>query len=125
MPTVSKSGEDFAKAVASARRSLIAEIKRLLKPHMWESGFVRRRLSPEVNEYEKVWLRKDQAPIKINGCYMLQEFVGFTQDAIIVDAYVGISTLGFSGVCTDDLLKIRNWIVQNVPEQGQPAGRSK
>lgn len=100
------------KAIRSARRKITSEIKKMVTPHMWESGYRTGRIGN--SRPLKLWVNKSQSgsttPARFSG-QVLKEFWGVSEDGIIVDAWGGgCVTLGFCDFPLEDLIKLHKWI---------------
>lgn len=103
------------------RRALISAIKKLVKPHLWPSGYVVGNKEPL-----KLWVPKDAVGnfthkrFKLRSAFVAKEFEGFADDGVITDSYGGgIVTLFYEDIPLEDLFYLRNWAERyfaNIPK---------
>lgn len=108
---------EIEKTLRAARRKVLAELRKLFAPHMWESGF---RIGPSGSSRPmKLWAPRDArgkpTVVEFNG-RALTEFWGFSEQGIITDAYGGgCVTEALTSFSLEDLLLLRKWAIKNVP----------
>lgn len=95
------------------RRAIVSEIKRTMAPHLWRSGFVRDRNKEGSERFQLLWVaynkQKEVKEYKLNG-FSANTFLGFTDDGIITDLFVGMVTVPFSSLPIEDLKKLNAWV---------------
>lgn len=102
---------DVQKTVRAARRKVMASLRKMFEPHMWESGY---RTGPADNRHAmKVWTPKgkDGTPsmVILNG-QSLTEFWGYSEIGIITDAYGGgCVTQPLADFSLEDLMMLHEW----------------
>jgi len=111
--------DEAQKAIRAARRKVIAEVRKLFAPLMWESGY---RIGPIGNSRPmKLWAPTgaDGKPtvVRFNG-HALTEFWGLSEEGVITDAYGGgCVTQALASFPLEDLLMLHKWAVRHLPEQ--------
>lgn len=117
--------------VANIRRGLLREVKALLEPHLWNSGYSK-PLNPKQGIFGekrplRVWLPADKKgkvtfrdwPI---GGLVIEELQGFTEDGVIVDAAGGgLVTAYWRGIPTEDLALLVRWLKKHLPKAQKKA----
>lgn len=98
------------------RRKLLREIKAIIAPHLWESGY-RTPIDRSKGIFGgtravKLWVHKDEQGnmtekvFKIRGM-LIDEIDGFTEDGVITDSSYMLTTTYWRGVPLEDLFKIK------------------
>lgn len=103
------------RSIGNVRRRLIREIKTLIDPHLWESGFVERDEKGKKSGHIRLWchMGKDKKPTDKSwniGGYVADVIYGVTSRAIIVDAQYMITTTDFECLPLEDLILLRRWV---------------
>lgn len=113
-----------ARSIGNQRRYLTKRIRKMLEPHLWESGF-RKALDPNKGilggtRALRIWIPKDangeviNKSWRING-YVVEEIEGITEDGAIVDSFCAIVTCDWGGMPIEDLIKIERWLERMLP----------
>jgi hypothetical protein len=101
------------------KRKLIREIKRLIRPLLYDSGY-RKALDPKQgilgpSRAWKVWRPGDNTPFKLRGGYKLTEFFAFYEDGMITDAYGGGAVFeAYEDFPVEDLHRLRSWVLRKL-----------
>lgn len=120
--SVSKEAEaldEIQKMVRAARRKVMAQLRKLFEPHMWDSGY---RTGPTDNRHAmKVWTPRDadgkSSMVTFNG-HSLTEFWGYSEIGIITDAYGGgCITETLASFSLEDLLMLYKWAIKQFPNK--------
>lgn len=100
---------ELNKSISNTKRRLINSIMKIVRPYLWESGYVKHRESGAL----KIIAWDSNKYYKIKGVSF--ELGGFTEDAdIITDAYGGgLATCSLSSLSIHELIKIWSWVVNN------------
>lgn len=112
--------DDAQKTLRAARRKVIADLRKLFAPHMWESGF---RLGPIGNSRPmKLWAPRgsDGKPtvVRFPG-QVLTEFWGLSELGIITDAHGGACiTQDLTCFSLEDLLMLHKWATKQFSKIG-------
>lgn len=106
--------DEVQKTLRTARRKVIAELRKLFAPHMWESGF---RTGPIGSSRPlKLWAPKDAKgkPTQILFKWQsLTEFWGVSEEGVITDANGGgCVTQDLASFSLEDLLMLHRWAVR-------------
>lgn len=108
------------KIVADVRREALANIRRMLKSKMWESGYVYRPLTPKSRPL-KIWVPLSSKGTTRDKMFFFKpyksvsEFQGFTECGFILDSFgAGLKTLAWEDVPVEDLLQLRKWLYRNL-----------
>ncbi len=112
--------EKLTKDLASIRRRLVREIKALVSPHFWESGY-RKNLDPKKGIFGGtrpllLWAPKGEDgkivdSVELRGALVLEEIGGITEDGPITDAYGGgLVWTAYSAIPVEDLIKLHRWL---------------
>ena len=102
MNIITEQGFFMHKQIMQYKRQLIKEIRAILKPKMWESGFIKNPFPRQENEERKylkvyVWpARKNGDPIIYKNQKFEFEIEGFTEEGVITDSYSTIATKDFN-----------------------------
>lgn len=106
------------------RLALIRDIKKMISPHLRDSGYVT-AINPKTGILAgsrplKIWVGYDRMnkpkTWKING-YVLDEIEGITELGPITDCYMAIVTTYWNGIPVEDLAKLRDWAIKTMPGQ--------
>ena len=101
------------KQIMQYKRKLIKEIRDILKPKMWESGFIKNPFPRQENE-ERKYLKVYTWGERKNGDVILYknkdfnfEIEGFTEEGVITDSYSTIATKDFKDFHYEEIVWIR------------------
>lgn len=92
------------------RRQLESALTKLIRPHIWESGY------GEQGRPYKLWMpMKNGKPtnqrFKLARGFVLQEFYGLGEDGAITYYFAGgLMTRKFSEMPIEDLFRLRAWV---------------
>lgn len=113
-----------ARSIGNQRRFLTQRIRKMLEPHMWESGY-----RTAVNRSKgilggsralRIWIPKDAEGNAMNrtwriGGYVVDEIEGVTEEGPIVDSHCAILTCDWGAIPIEDLIKIERWLEKMLP----------
>jgi hypothetical protein len=109
--------DEAQKTLRTARRKVIAELRKLFTPLMWESGYRIGRI--DDSRPMKLWA--PQGPdgkttvVRFKG-QTLTEFWGLSEQGVITDAYGGgCVTQALASFPLEDLLMLHKWAVKHLP----------
>lgn len=107
------------------RQAFITRIKKLIKPFLWESGYVHRenRGANGPRRKLKLWVPRDKKGNITNKEYVLpnafiiEQMLGFSEEGVIVDQYAGgLTTLYFDSLPIEDMFRLENWMIRMLPK---------
>jgi hypothetical protein len=108
--------DEVQKTLRASRRKVIAELRKLFVPHMWESGY---RVGPIGSSRPlKLWAPKgtDGKPSVV--CFKgqaLTQFWGLSEEGVITDAYGGACvTQPLASFSLEDLLMLHKWATKHL-----------
>lgn len=118
-----KADKDLAlkRELKNLRRRLLAQIRRLVAPHLRESGY-RTAIDPKKGRLGGtrpmlLWARKDREDIPVRSAYYVDSLVAITELGPITDAHGGgCVTEGWGCFPVEDLASIRDWLKANLGE---------
>lgn len=126
-PTIFE-GQDLGstKALTSIRWALLKEIKQILEPHLYASGY-RKALNPKLGIVGgtrplRLWVPRDTDGKIIDrdwdlGGYVIETLQGLTEDGVIETSSVGLVTYDWDVLPVEDLVKLRVWLVKHLSTQ--------
>ena len=82
---------------------IVEEIKRIIAPHLWESGYVKH----DTNDHIKLYVfGKDEndEDIRFENEDVSLSIEGFTEDGVIIDSFMCIATTNFEDLMLEQLL---------------------
>ena len=115
--------------IVRIKNQLIREIMKIVTPHMWESGYVKREegkaiweskgtplkliafIDPKTKKHDKYYKICEMKSITTYaGSY--EGINGFTEnDAVITDGYAGgLVTMPLKSMCIEDLYNLHYWV---------------
>ncbi|AGC36110.1 hypothetical protein B7L88_gp066 [Rhizobium phage RHEph10] len=114
--------------ITTLKRRLIREIKAIVLPHLWESGYRTRidpkgdRLSKENSRPWKIWCPRDKngkpkEQVFHLGGSILDEFEGLSEDGPVSEFYVGAVWIGWGALPVEDLIKLKAWCLKRFAAQ--------
>lgn len=103
------------RSIGNVRRRLIREMKAIIEPHLWKSGFVERGAKGEKVGQLRIWCHKDKDGDPTRkfwtiGGYVAEHVYGVTEDGIIDDCDYMITTVPFACLPLEDLILLRRWV---------------
>lgn len=107
-------------SVLAEKRRIIRDLKNLLEPIMWESGYsADSKLDGDGRL--KIWYQRDKLGEIVRKPPALKLFAvnefggGFYSNGVCLDAWGGgLVTQAFSECCLEDLLTLRKWLVKQI-----------
>jgi hypothetical protein len=116
-------------ALSRRRQGIVREIRRMLEPHLWESGY-RKALDPSKgilggSRPLRLWMPRDAAGKVIDrdwalGGFVLTAIQGVTEDGVMTDGFSGgLVTTYWMGIPIEDLLKLRSWLARKLPAEAR------
>ncbi len=114
-----------SKQIAHRRRAILREIRTMIEPHLWESGY-RKALDPSKgflggSRSLRLWIPRDRKGEIVHrdwalGGYVLETIQGVTEDGAIVDgAGGGLVSERWEGIPVEDLVKLQSWLRRKLP----------
>jgi hypothetical protein len=93
------------------RTQLIRAIRKLVKPHFWESGYAGKNKKGLM-----LWVPKDTRgtptyqTFKLNRNFVLTEFQGFSEEGVITDSFAGgLACTAYESLPLEDLYRLQAW----------------
>ncbi len=98
------------------RRAAIRAIKRAVKPHFRDSGYVT-KVDPKKPRHAegnrrpvRLWAPEGREGVQLRGAFVLTEFVAITEFGPMTDAHGGgMIWESYGSFPVEDLLKLRAW----------------
>ena len=108
----------FRKEIQKKKKELVREIMKVVKPHMWQSGYVKGALFSNQGNLKIFIFPKDKRGemryYKLKGFTASNDgFIGFTEEnAIAVDAHGGgLSTARLIDLSIENLFILHYWVI--------------
>lgn len=119
-----------AQALSRRRQGIVREIRRMIEPHLRDSGY-RTAVDPSKgilggSRPLRVWLPTDAAGRTVDrdwviGGFLVETMSGVTEHGAITDGHSGgLVTTYWTGIPIEDLLKIRSWLARKLPAATLP-----
>lgn len=114
-------------ALSRRRQGIVREIRRMIEPHLWDSGY-RKPLDRSKGIFGgtrpyRLWIPRDATGKVIDrdwaiGGFVLETIQGVTEDGVMTDGVAGgLVTTYWAGIPIEDLLKLRSWLAKKLPSE--------
>lgn len=113
-------------ALSRRRQAIVREIRRMIDPHLRDSGY-RKALDPAKgilggSRPLRLWVPCDARGNVIDrkwaiGGFVLDTIEGVTEDGVMTDGFAGgLVTTYWAGIPIEDLIKLQAWLSRRLPE---------
>lgn len=118
-------------SIHAARKAAVKEIKALIKPHLWESGYLKSSKDGEDRKFERIFAFSAQGPDEDNYRIVtaildqnLRILEGFTMQGTIDCVGGGMAINFWNGWPVEDLLALVAWMRKNFAREVEKVKRN-
>lgn len=113
-----------ARGINKIKKSLIQEMKEILNPYLWDSGYLvsidkKKGYTGKSRPY-RIWMPKDKSnkptfhTYLLNG-YVIESLEGFTEDGVLIETYSGGCVTGYwEELPLEDLALLKKWLTKRL-----------
>jgi hypothetical protein len=105
------------------RKAVISALKKILKPHLWQSGYRKGPIGKSTPVH--LWVQQkgesQNKSFSLRGGFLIKSFEGFTAEGVVTEAGCGLATCDYRELPIEDLFRLKNWATRKFASVVPPA----